>query len=148
MNIGTIASLLLIVAIVLLAAVLVRRRATSEGEDPGSALLDFGAAFPDAAVRDVVCTADGAATFLRLADGRTGLVRTVGARRAIRLIEPGSVRAEGPAGEGGRGIALGGEGGEMFLFARSEDAAEVLLWLCSSYAAAEPGAGGAGRSPL
>lgn len=137
MDIGTIASLLVVGAIALAATVLVKRRAA--GEDPGSALLDFGAAYPDAAVRDVVRTADGKATFLRLADGRTGLVKTEGSRRALRLIEPGSVPAEGPAGEGGRGITLGGRGEaqEVFVFARAEDAAEVLLWLCTTYAATD-----------
>lgn len=138
MSIGTIVFLLLVAAAALPAVLLRRRRAEAE-EDPGGALLDFGAAFPDAAVRDVVRTADGRATFLRLADGRTGLVKTDGVRQALRMIEPGDVHLEGPVGDRGLGISFTGDGvqRETFLFARPEDAAEVSLWLCTALAAAE-----------
>lgn len=139
MDTGTIVSVLVVAAIALGALVLRRRRAVGDsGEDTGSALVDFGTAFPDAAVRDVVRTSDGRSTFLRLADGRTGLVMVEGRRHALQILEPGLVRVEGPAGECGLTVSFRGdeERRETFLFARPEDAAEVSLWLCASIARA------------
>ncbi len=138
MNVGTIAFLLIIAAIALAAVLLRRRRADGEGEDDtGSALLQFGTSFPDAAVRDVVRTADGKATFLRLADGRTGLVRVDGLRHAMRIIEPRQVDVDGPAGDCGLRLSFRGEEdtAQTFVFTRAQDAAEVSLWLCAGFAA-------------
>jgi len=137
MEIGTIVSLLLLATIAVGAVFLRKRSIGSESEeDAGSVLVDFGAAFPEAAIRDVVRTADGRSTFLRLADGRTGLVRAEGRRHVLQILDAGNMHVEGPAGERGLKVAFRGSeaGDETFLFARPEDAAEVSLWLCASVA--------------
>lgn len=138
----SVASLIFIAVIVAagLAAIALRRiRRSGEGAgDPGEVLMQFGEVFPGAAIRDVVRTADGKATFLRLADGRTGLVRSVGGRYEMMVLQPSATRVDAPAGENALTINPGdGKADRPFVFSRPEDAAEVSLWLCTALAVAE-----------
>ncbi|TPW29582.1 cupin domain-containing protein [Pararhizobium mangrovi] len=103
--------------------------------DPGETMLIFAQAFPDEAVRAVVATRNGQAVFLRLADGRTGLVETHDRRQIVRRLEPGEAFVT-PAGKDGRALTFRFSGGKgraaTFEFGLPEEAAEVSLWLCDT----------------
>lgn len=142
-----------VLVIVILGVFVVRWLRSRRGEarpseaagDTGLAILEFGRAFPDEPVRDVILTKDGANAFLRLADGRTGFLHTTGRHALAHVIEPAFVKVEGPVDETGLTIYFldSSHRGGRFTFARTEDAAEVMLWLCGSLAAAETDAAGA-----
>ncbi|MCX8997578.1 hypothetical protein NOF55_10710 [Rhizobiaceae bacterium BDR2-2] len=104
--------------------------------DIGLALLDFGRAFPNEAIRSLHFTNEGAAVFVRLFDNRAGFMRKVrGGHYACRLIAPGAVRVQ-PL-ENGRGFAVDFTDDPpysgTFEFASAPEAAEVSLWLLENY---------------
>lgn len=108
--------------------------------DHGDAILEFSRAYPGEAIRSVIMTADGKASFMRLASGKTGFLQAMGHHFVARLIEPQAVSVE--ALEDLSGLRVGFhdttlKGGD-YLFASTEDAAEVSLWLCGSLALASP----------
>jgi hypothetical protein len=103
-------------------------------DDTGLAILEFGRAFPDEAIRQVVVTAGGRTVFLRLHDGKAGCMHAHGNHFACHLIEPGTVRVES---QGGARLSVtfannAFEGG-VFTFRSESDAAEVSLWLLGSF---------------
>jgi hypothetical protein len=104
------------------------------GEDAGLAILEFGRAFPDEAIREVITSADGRAVFLRLHDGKAGCMHAHGHHYTCHLIEPGTVRvsAVGPKRLDVRFAAAAFEGG-TFEFRDERQAAEVSLWLLGSF---------------
>ena len=116
-----------IVAICLLAAGVifyrtVRREAEPKAEDDtGLAIVEFGRAYPNEAIRQVITTADGRTVFLRLYDGKAGCMHAHGRHYTSHLIDPGTVRVEETVFESGR-----------FEFRSQKDAAEVSLWLLGS----------------
>ena len=118
------------------------------GEDAGLAILEFGRAFPDEAIREVIATADGRAVFLRLHDGKAGCMHAHGHHYSCHLIEPGAVRVEsaGPRRLAVKFANAAFEGG-VFEFRDEREAAEVSLWLLGSFmpAVAGRGAEAAGR---
>jgi len=114
-----------------------RRKTT---RDHGEAILEFARAYPGEAIRSVILTEDGEATFLRLADGKTGFMQTMGRHHVARLILPGDVGVQPIEDQPGLRIEFHEstlKGGD-YIFASTEDAAEVSLWLCGSYVLAGP----------
>lgn len=102
--------------------------------DTGLAILEFGQAFPNEAIRQVISTLNGDSVFLRLHDGKVGCMRAHGKHFTSHVIEPGSVRVRNTPS--GNGLALdfvdnAYENGS-FEFRTSADAAEVSLWLLGS----------------
>lgn len=127
-----------IVLVVILVRMTDRARGGAEEADAGTALVEFGQAFPEEAIRAVIMTADRKASFFRLAEGRTGFLQAMGRHSIARLIEPGKVKVA--AAESGPGLKIDfGETaftGGTYRFATQEDAAEVSLWLCGTFARA------------
>lgn len=124
-----------IVGISLLILRINRRRDDGLVRDPGEALVEFGNAYPNEAIRGVLMDKSGITTFMRLADGRTGLTQIVGNAWVVRIIEPDDVQVD--LNDGGDGLVLKFDqdsmiGGE-YQFSSPEDAAEVLLWICGSF---------------
>lgn len=137
MNLG-----LVIFIVVLLAALggvaYVRRMgrksaAAVGGEDMTMALSAFSQSYPDATVRDVVQTKDGASAFLRLADGRTGLVRMTHPNVAVTIVTLNDVQVE--TSEQDRTLRLHAAhdaiANGVYAFGSEAETAEVSLWLAS-----------------
>lgn len=103
-------------------------------DDTGLAILEFGRAFPNEAIRQVITTANGRTVFLRLHDGKAGCMHAHGHHFACHLIEPGTVRVSG-AGTKRLSIAFANEAfeGGVFEFRSEAEAAEVSLWLLGSF---------------
>lgn len=112
------------------------RRQEDEGfQDAGLAILEFGRAFPQEAIRSLHATVDGKAVFVRLHDNKAGFMRSMRNHFACHLIEPGTVRVS--ALPNGKGISVefldaSFHNGE-FTFANPAIAAEVSLWLLGNY---------------
>ena len=124
-----------IVGISLLILRINRRRDDGLVRDPGEALVEFGNAYPDEAIRGVLMDKSGQTTFMRLAAGKIGLTQIVGNAWIVRIIEPNDVQVD--LTESGDALVLkfgydsmiGGE----YQFLSPEDAAEVSLWICGSF---------------
>ena len=104
------------------------------GEDTGLAILEFGRAFPEEAIREVIATANGRTVFLRLHDGKAGCMHAHGHHYTCHLIEPGTVRVSS-AGSTRLTVQFTDasfEGG-TFEFTSEKKAAEVSLWLLGSF---------------
>ena len=70
-----------------------RREDTENAEgDAGLAILEFGRAFPEEAIREVISSADGRTVFLRLHDGKAGCMQAHGHHYSCHLIETTTVR--------------------------------------------------------
>ncbi|SOE08380.1 hypothetical protein SAMN05877838_0095 [Hoeflea halophila] len=111
---------------------------TEKDRDHGEVILEFARAYPGEAIRSVTMTRDGNASFLRLADGKTGFIQTMGRHQVARLILPGDVSVRPVDDQPGLHIEFHEstlKGGD-YIFASAEDAAEVSLWLCGSFALA------------
>lgn len=124
----------LIIALAYFSSRMVRQE--DEGfQDAGLAIMEFGRAFPQEAIRSLHATADGKAVFVRLHDNKAGFMRSMRNHFACHLIEPGTVRVQ-PL-PSGKGIAVqfldatfhNGE----FTFGNAAIAAEVSLWLLGNY---------------
>ncbi|WP_394689289.1 hypothetical protein [Hoeflea sp.] len=112
----------------------------SDDRDPGDIILEFSRAFPGEPIRSVSMTKDGEACFLRLADGKTGFMQSMGRHYVARLIVPGSLSVRVLEDKPGLWIEFNDStlrGGE-YVFASTERAAEVSLWLVDSMALASP----------
>lgn len=113
----------------------------AEGErfDAGLAILEFGKAYPDEAIRQVLMSSDGEMVFLRLWTGRTGLMRRVGNREYCHLVDPADVRL---SEAGGKALTITfptlKQMSGTFAFRSEKEAAEVGLWLLGSVTAAIP----------
>ena len=104
-------------------------------EDTGLAILEFGRAFPQEAIRSMHATTDAKAIFVRLHDGKAGLLRNHRAHYACSLINPGRVRILPlPDAKGFAAEFLDSPGqNSTFVFASEQIAAEVSLWLLDNY---------------
>ena len=108
--------------------------------DAGLAIIEFGQAYPDEAIRHVLMSSDGKMVFLRLWTGRTGLMRRVGNRQLCYLVDPNEVRVS-PRDDG---ISLEVLFPDMkhisgtFAFRSEKEAAEVGIWLLGSVAVSIP----------
>lgn len=140
MSLGILA--LVVVSGIALVVILVRLsdrgREGSEEADAGTALIEFGSAFPGEAIRAVIMTADKKASFFRLAEGRTGFLQTMGRHSIARLIEPEKVSVAAHDSAPALKIDFGETAftGGTYRFASQEDASEVSLWLCGAFAKA------------
>lgn len=113
---------------------------SKSGRDHGEVILEFARAYPGEAIRSITITKDGKASFLRLADGKTGFLQNMGRHDVARLILPGDVAVQAIDNQPGLRIEFHEstlKGGD-YLFDSTEDAAEVSLWLCGSFALANP----------
>lgn len=106
----------------------------SAATDTGLAIVEFGRAFPNEAIREVLGTADGNNVFLRLHDGKVGCMRAHRQHYASHLIEPGSVTVHNSPS--GKGLVIDfqdkTQDSGSFEFRSSVEAAEVSLWLLGS----------------
>lgn len=112
----------------------------NDSRDPGEAIMEFARAFPGEPIRSVSMTKNGEACFLRLADGKTGFLQSMGRHYVARLIVPGSLSVQVLEDKPGLWIEFNDStlrGGE-YVFASTERAAEVSLWLVDSMALASP----------
>ncbi len=130
----------IVIICILLAGIFYMRmkaRADKDRREPdaGLAILDFGRAFPDEAIRAIHATVDEKAYFVRLHDGKAGFMAAHGTHFVCHLIEAGKVNVSN-AGSG-RGLKvhftdfsyLDG----VYEFVSPEIAAEVSLWLLGSF---------------
>ncbi|MBB4064971.1 hypothetical protein [Gellertiella hungarica] len=103
--------------------------------DTGAAILEFGRAFPNEAIRQLHATADGEVLFVRLHDNKAGFMRNMRGHYGCHLIEPGTVHVAGtPDGKGLRiDFADAAHLSGTFVFPSPQDAAEVSLWLLGNY---------------
>lgn len=128
-----------IVAAFLAAIFYMRMKARDERDrrepDTGLAILDFGRAYPDEAIRAIHATADEKAFFVRLHDGKAGFMLSQGNHFLCHLMEPGKISVS--SSDGGRGLNvhfadfpyLDG----IYEFPSAETAAEVSLWILGSF---------------
>lgn len=111
-----------------------REQPQSPASDTGLAIVEFGRAYPNEAIREVLSTADGKNVFLRLHDGRVGCMRAHRQHFASHLIEPGSVTVHNSPT--GKGLVIDfqdkTQDSVSFEFRSSVEAAEVSLWLLGS----------------
>lgn len=119
---------------------LLKTEAEGERFDAGLAILEFGKAYPDEAIRHVLISADGEMVFLRLWTGRTGLMRRIGNRELCHLVDPANVRVS--TDEDGKSLTitfptLKPMSGTV-TFRSEREAAEVGLWLLGSVTASIP----------
>lgn len=134
-NLGNYIFLAVLITICLLTLRTIRHPKAVTLRDPGESIVEFGNVFPDEAVRSVRMDRDGQTTFMRLADGRTGLTQIVGNAYIVRLIQPGEIEVS--LTEDGEGLILNFEKdsviGGVYTFLDPQDAAEVSLWICGSF---------------
>ncbi len=127
-----------IVALILVLVYYIRGIARKNDEqgrfDLGTAILEFGRAFPEEAIRSLHATKDGD-VFVRLHNDKTGFMRNRRNHYACHLIQPGRVRivplpdAKGFSAEFLDAPTLNAE----FVFVNEREAAEVSLWLLDNY---------------
>ena len=114
---------------------LLRKSNDEDRFDAGLAILEFGKAYPNEAIRQVQMSVDGEMVFLRLWTGRIGCMRRNGARFLCHLIDPGKVGVT--SSENGMGLVIDFPGLKAFSgefeFASQKEAAEVSLWILGSF---------------
>jgi hypothetical protein len=114
----------------------VARASDEDGlRDTGMAIMQFGRAFPDEAIRNLHVTADGNVIFVRLHDNKAGFMRNNSSHFACYLIRPGRVRITPLASAKGfdaEFLDAPSQNGS-FVFASEKEAAEVSLWLLDNY---------------
>ena len=112
----------------------------ADRQDHGDVILEFARAYPTEAVRSITMTRDGQTCFLRLADGKAGFLQSMGRHSVARLILPGAVSVDALDGQPGFRLSFHDSSlaGGDYIFNSTEDAAEVSLWLCGSFALASP----------
>ncbi|CCE95762.1 hypothetical protein [Sinorhizobium fredii] len=131
--------LILIAVIAVVGAFYVRMNARAEHDasnpDTGSAMVEFGRAFPDEAIRALHSTIDGKAIFLRLHDGKAGFIQSHGTHYVCHVIHPGKLRVN--SSESGQGLIVHFPDfaylDNNFEFQTAAEAAEVSLWLLGSF---------------
>ncbi len=131
--------LLLLVAIAAVCVFYIRMNARAERDadnpDAGSAIVEFGRAFPDEAIRELHSTVDRTAIFLRLHDGKAGFIQSHGTHYVCHVIQPGKVRVN--TSESGRGLIVHFPDfaylDNAFEFRTATEAAEVSLWLLGTF---------------
>jgi hypothetical protein len=114
---------------------LIKQDQASERFDAGLAIVEFGRAYPNEAIRNVIISADGEMVFLRLWTGLTGCMRRNGPRFLCHVIDPGDVRVIPTADGKGLDIEFAGLKAlsGTFEFRSQREAAEVSLWILGSF---------------
>jgi hypothetical protein len=119
---------------------LLKTEADGERFDAGLAIIEFGKAYPNEAIRQVLISADGEMVFLRLWTGRTGLMRRDGNREYCHLVDPADVRISAEAG--GKSLTITfptlKQMSGTVNFRSEKEAAEVGLWLLGGMTASIP----------
>lgn len=119
---------------------LLKNEAADERFDAGLAILEFGRAYPDEAIRQLLMSVDAEMVFLRLWTGRTGLMRRIGNRELCYLVDPEGAQVS--ADPGGRSLTINFPTQKAmsgtFTFRSEKEAAEVGLWLLGSVTASMP----------
>lgn len=131
--------LLLIAVVVFAGAFYMRMNARAERDvsnpDVGSAMVEFGRAFPDEAIRALHSTVDHKAIFLRLHDGKAGFIQSHGSHYVCHVIQPGKVRVN--ISESAQELIVHFPDfaylDNSFEFRTAAEAAEVSLWLLGSF---------------
>lgn len=104
-------------------------------QDTGLAILEFGRAYPQEAIRQLHATADGLSVFVRLHDNKAGFMRSLRGHYSCHLIEPGTVHVAALAN--GRGLNIefinATQHNGAYEFGSTQEAAEVSLWLLGNY---------------
>lgn len=103
--------------------------------DTGMAIMEFGRAFPNEAIRQLHATANGEVVFVRLHDNKAGFMRSMRGHYSCHVIEPGSVHVS-PTPDG-RGLRIefidAPHHSGNFIFPKATEAAEVSLWLLGNF---------------
>ena len=106
-----------------------------QAPDTGLAILDFGRAFPDEAIRAIHATVDEKAFFVRLHDGKAGFMISHGKHFVCHVIQPGKVNVS--RAPSGRGLDMHftefASFDGIYEFQSPETAAEVSLWMLGSF---------------
>ncbi len=112
-----------------------RDRVEGNRQDTGLAILEFGRAFPNEAIRSLHTTADGGAVFVRLHSHKAGFMRSLRNHYACRLIEPGRARVTPLPDAKGFTVEFldAPTQNGTFIFPTEKEAAEVALWLLDNY---------------
>jgi hypothetical protein len=128
---------LFVILIAYYATRMAKDREEGSRHDAGLAILEFGRAYPNEAIRTLHETSDGQTVFVRLHDNRAGVMRNRGNHYACHLIEPGRVRVEPLSNGRGLGIEFldAPTQNGSFSFATAAEAAEVSLWLLGNFMA-------------
>ncbi|OAP34529.1 hypothetical protein AU381_24665 [Sinorhizobium glycinis] len=112
-----------------------RAERDADNPDTGSAMVEFGRAFPDEAIRALHSTIDGKAIFLRLHHGKAGFIQSHGTHYVCHVIHPGKLRVNNS--ESGQGLIVHFPDfaylDNNFEFRMAAEAAEVSLWLLGSF---------------
>lgn len=103
--------------------------------DTGLAILEFGRAFPNEAIRSLHVTADAEAIFVRLYGSKAGFMRSRRNHYACHLIAPGRVRVFPLPNAKGFSVEFldAPTQNGTFVFSSEKEAAEVSLWLLDNY---------------
>lgn len=113
---------------------LIKQDQANERFDAGLAIVEFGRAYPNEAIRNVIISSDGEMVFLRLWTGFTGCMRRNGPRFLCHVIDPGEMRVTPTAD--GKGLQLEFIGlkalSGTYAFRSQREAAEVSLWILGS----------------
>ncbi len=112
-----------------------RDRPDGNRHDTGLAILEFGRAFPQEAIRSLHVTADGDAIFVRLHDNKAGFMKSNRSHYSCHLIEPGRVRVMPLTNAKGFAIEFldAPTQNATYTFSSEKEAAEVALWLLDNY---------------
>ncbi|MBB4953335.1 hypothetical protein H4S14_001397 [Agrobacterium vitis] len=111
------------------------RESRRDVSDVGLAIMEFGRAFPNEALRSLHTTADGKAVFARLHDNRTGFMRNMRGHYACHVIEKGRIQAQLLSHGTGLHVAFADfpQHSDDYMFSSADEAAEVSLWMLSNY---------------
>jgi len=112
-----------------------RERPDGNRHDTGLAIMEFGQAFPNEAIRSLHVTADGDAIFVRLHDNKAGFMRSHRSHYSCHLIEPGRVRVLPLTNARGFSVEFldAPTQNGTYTFSSEKEAAEVSLWLLDNY---------------
>jgi hypothetical protein len=103
--------------------------------DVGLAIMEFGRAFPNEALRSLHTTADGKAVFARLHDNRAGFMRNMRGHYVCHVIEKGRLQAQMLSHGPGLHVVFADfpQHNGDYIFSSADEAAEVSLWMLSNY---------------
>jgi hypothetical protein len=112
-----------------------REAIRDSGFETGQAIMRFGKAFPEEAIREVIRTKDGDSYFLRLYGGRTGCILAYERHATCRIIEPDRVQVRSGPSSDSLTVDFFDKTDKtsVFVFRTPNDAAEVSLWLLGSF---------------
>lgn len=128
----------IIIAFAIMASRMVAKSQAEEGlHDTGQAIIDFGRAFPNEAIRQLQRTKNGNVIFVRLHDNKTGFMKNMTKHFACYLIEPGRARVRDASATGSITVDFldAPHHNGTYEFASPAEAAEVSLWLLGNYVA-------------